>query len=178
MEPDLAPVGVLHGHQVERALVDELREPLDPAVALGEIPDRIKNGLAALDLVAVDVAVDEDRGLLGVGPGLRVVEGDQPQVAAGDALADRVEGQQLRIGLGQVVQRLGHLGVVGIVIKPKIDLAGIGVLRPRGSGRETRQQKHGNGTDGPGGHDAPPFSSLPASCLSHTVRSNSPNFSL
>ncbi len=129
VEPHLASVGVLHGNEVEDALIDQFRQRLDAAVTLREIPDGVEHGLGGLDLIAVDVAVDEHCGLAQFRPRVCVVERDAPDVEPADALAQGLNAQQVGIRRDQPVQQVGRLLVVVEAVKSDLDFAGMLELR-------------------------------------------------
>ena len=77
IEPVLATVGIHAWHKVKRGAVDELGDRRDFAVVLDEIPHGVEHGLARLNLIAVDAAIDVHGWLVGVDAGLRVVQDER-----------------------------------------------------------------------------------------------------
>ena len=85
------------------------------AVVREQVIEQIERDLAALDLVAVDVAVHVNAGLREGGAGLGVVDGhdhDRPSLVA---LAGLLEGGEGRVGLGEQAEGFVNL-VEGVVV--------------------------------------------------------------
>ena len=91
VEPDFAAIRVFHGDKVKPAFIDEPCYTVDDAVALAEVPDGVQDSFGSLNLIAVDVAVDEHRGFRIGGAGLWIVERDEPEIAAANALTNGLD---------------------------------------------------------------------------------------
>ncbi len=103
-EPVGPAVGVDRRDDVERLLIQELGDLLDPPVVLGQVPDQIEASLGRLDLVAVDVAIDVHGRLGPVAARLGVVDRHAPHVPPLDALAQAGQAEQVGMGGDQLFQ--------------------------------------------------------------------------
>ena len=136
VEPVLPAVGVNAGQEVERAAVDELGDRLDLAIVLHQIPRGVQHRFRCLNLVAVDVAVDVHRGLVGVAPGLGVVEDEREYRSPLTGLTEFDVGEQRRVR-GCERPRLGNeLRVVTIVVEAQIALRRRAILSVDGRSRQ------------------------------------------
>ena len=151
----IAAVDVDDRHDVEADLVDEGRDLGVLAVAAEEVIEKVERDVAALDLVAVHVAVDVEGRLVEGGAGLGIVDGHGHERPAFLALADRLERRQLGIGLGEGPERFVDLVERVVLVEPQRDRH-LGFLRRQGRSEEQDQQR---GT-GELFHLAPPRSTV------------------
>ena len=122
VEPEGAAVGVHRRQDVKGPRIGQILKRLDTSPVLGEIPDEIKRGLSALDLVAVDVAVNIHRGLRSIRARRRIVDRDAPEVAPLDALAETRHRQLVRVPIDQGPHRLDQLGIIIEPVERQRDL--------------------------------------------------------
>jgi len=132
-------IGIHHRHHVETARVHETGDFRVLAVAGEELVQEIEAHLAALDLVAMDVAVRVDRRLLQLRAGSRVVHGEAPDGPPLVAVSGHVEPGQLGMGLMERLERPAHF-LVGVVV---VERQGHGRPRPvRPDGKSQHQGNH------------------------------------
>ena len=115
-EPGLGAVRVHARDDVERARVERVAHA--GVVGVEEVVEEIQRGGRPRELHRVDLCVDEDRGLLLRRPGLGVRDSAEPDVAPLVRLADRLEGEALRVLGGPRLERLGQLGVRVEAVEP------------------------------------------------------------
>ena len=85
--------------------------PHPRVVGVEEVVEEVERGGRPRELHRVDLGVDEHRGLLVRGAGLRVRDRAEPDVAALVRVPDRLEREERRVLGGPRLERLGQLGV-------------------------------------------------------------------
>ena len=133
VEPAVAPVGVDRGHQVKHPFIEQVRDPVQLAVLMTQIPGRVQDCFPSLDFIAMDVPVNVHAGLA-----LRVsvLEGrdlQAPEGAPTHGLSERHPARQVGKGLVELPE--DHVNAFAIIepIPRHIDLALFG----HADGRET-----------------------------------------
>ena len=81
VEPTIAAIGIDGGDQVEHAAVEQLGHLVEAAVLMTEIPRGVGDGFAALDFIAMNVAIDV-HARLPLGVALFAGDFEAPHVAA------------------------------------------------------------------------------------------------
>ena len=101
-----APSGLTRGHDVERARAQRASTTVASPSAwpVDEVLQQVAGGDGGRQLDGVDAGVDPVRRLGVVGAGRRVGDGDQPQVAALVRRAVRLDGDEVGVGGGELVQ--------------------------------------------------------------------------
>ncbi len=139
----IAAVDVDDRHDIDADPVDEGRDLGVLAVAAEDIVEKVERDVAALDLIAVHVAVDVEGRLVEGGAGLGVVHGHGHEGPAFLAFPHGLERRQLGIGLGEGPQRFVNLIEGVVLVEPQRDRH-LGFLRRQGR-REEQDEQHGTG---------------------------------
>ncbi len=111
-------VGIQPRRHVDHARVQKLADLRVGVVARNELVQPVQAGRAGRQLGGVDIAVDPERGLVVVGAGGLVGEGEQPDVAPLEALAQAGQGHQVRRRGGIVAQQPRQFGVAVELVEP------------------------------------------------------------
>ena len=155
-------VHIDHRNDVENHPIQEFTEPLVSAVLSEQVIGQIEADLSGLDLVAVNVAVYVDGGLVEMVSGFRIVEGQAQNGPPLFGLPDHFQTGQFRMGFRQGFQGLVHLDIVVIYIEPQGKFR---FLPPRRENHPAQQDTDGQQKNAPL-HDSPPtrtvFRSPPA----------------
>ena len=118
----IAAVGVHGRDDIEGSLIQQAGAQFRLAVVLEQIVSRVQGDLAALDLIAVDVAVDVVARLPLGRPCFGIGQDDGPDVPSGMGFADRLKCRQLRIGFFQCLEGLGQPGMIIKMVEGQVDL--------------------------------------------------------
>jgi hypothetical protein len=117
LQRELGAVGVDPRQHVEDLLVDEAGDLLVAAVVGEELVDGVERHGRGGVFLGVDLGVQVVAGLAGAGSGGGVGDLHEPHVAAPEALPDRAQRGQPRVGGGERPQLLGELCVVVVAVE-------------------------------------------------------------